>query len=432
MALPATLIWEFRTTASNNNGGAFVDGGSGTDYSQQDAAEYNFADLAIDAVDNTKVTSASHSFVAADVDNLINITAGVNFTLERFRIVSVAGGAATLDRACGNVGSVNGTYYLGGALALPTDAILEAFIPGNIAYIEAGTYTLTGAIDVSLDGTVTNPITIIGYNATRGDDPTGDDQPLIAAAANSYSFDDDWIQENIRCTSTASQGWRQDQGGRWHNCKCHNSSGTADRFAFYAGGTGLVSDCESICDNGYGIYAVNATRVRSSNIHDCANGIVTSQNSVVIVNCIIDTCGTKGILLGSNDVMSIISNTIYNCGIGIDATDSNRDFVMNNIIDSCTTGASWTTEQGTNFFDYNNWKSNGTDVTNVTKGDNALAVDPQFTNAPNGDFSIGVNLKGAGFPGAFPGALSTGYLDVGAVQREESGGRRSRARRHGI
>lgn len=38
------------------------------------------------------------------------------------------------------------------------------------------------------------------------------------------------------------------------------------------------------------------------------------------------------------------------------------------------------------------------------------------------NFAIGTNLKGAGFPGAFQSSQSTGYRDIGAVQRQEQGG----------
>lgn len=37
------------------------------------------------------------------------------------------------------------------------------------------------------------------------------------------------------------------------------------------------------------------------------------------------------------------------------------------------------------------------------------------------DFSIGTNLKALGYPGLFPGGLTTGYMDIGAVQRQEAG-----------
>ncbi len=37
------------------------------------------------------------------------------------------------------------------------------------------------------------------------------------------------------------------------------------------------------------------------------------------------------------------------------------------------------------------------------------------------NYAIGTNLKAGGFPGAFPAGLTTGYTDIGAAQRQESG-----------
>jgi hypothetical protein len=47
-----------------------------------------------------------------------------------------------------------------------------------------------------------------------------------------------------------------------------------------------------------------------------------------------------------------------------------------------------------------------------------------WTILKGNNFAIGTNLKAAGYPGVFPGALTTGYTDIGAVQRQEvaSGG----------
>ena len=81
MAFSANMIWEFRTTGSANNGGGFVEGATGTDYSQQDAAEIAFTDLVIDGADNTKITSAAHPFSVAHVGNVINVTGGTGFTV---------------------------------------------------------------------------------------------------------------------------------------------------------------------------------------------------------------------------------------------------------------------------------------------------------------------------------------------------------------
>jgi hypothetical protein len=72
--------------------------------------------------------------------------------------------------------------------------------------------------------------------------------------------------------------------------------------------------------------------------------------------------------------------------------------------------------------------------TNFTTGigDIALTGDP-FTNAAGDDYSLdnvanqGAACRGAGFPGVFPGGLTTGYVDVGAVQHADpvAGGQKS-------
>lgn len=73
-----------------------------------------------------------------------------------------------------------------------------------------------------------------------------------------------------------------------------------------------------------------------------------------------------------------------------------------------------------------------TAITTVTNPNDTLTVDNTLTaNATtdkvyqirtNSNFAIGTNLKAQGYPGAFAGGLSTGYMDIGAVQRQESGG----------
>lgn len=44
----------------------------------------------------------------------------------------------------------------------------------------------------------------------------------------------------------------------------------------------------------------------------------------------------------------------------------------------------------------------------------------QITQGNN--FSVGTNMKAVGYPGVFPGAQTTGYMDIGSVQRQESTG----------
>jgi hypothetical protein len=182
MALSALTVFEVRTTGVDTNGGGFVTGAAGSDYSQQDAAQYSGTDLAIDATTNTKVTSATHNFVAADVGNLIQITAGASWTTGFYQIVSVASNAATLDRSPGATSLTGGTFAVGGALLTISKAAagVAAGTAGNTVYIKAGTYSeQVDIISTSPAGTETAPLKFIGYNATRTDNPTGSNRPII-------------------------------------------------------------------------------------------------------------------------------------------------------------------------------------------------------------------------------------------------------------
>ena len=56
----------------------------------------------------------------------------------------------------------------------------------------------------------------------------------------------------------------------------------------------------------------------------------------------------------------------------------------------------------------------------IAPGTNATA-DKVWQITTGRNFALGTNLQALGFPGAFPAGLSTGYLDIGAVQRQEAG-----------
>lgn len=51
---------------------------------------------------------------------------------------------------------------------------------------------------------------------------------------------------------------------------------------------------------------------------------------------------------------------------------------------------------------------------------NATA-DKAYSIIPSPNFAVGNNMKATGYPGVFPGGLTTSYLDMGAVQRAEGG-----------
>jgi hypothetical protein len=319
------------------------------------------------------------------------------------------------------------TGAIGGARALQTDTAHEANEPGHETYVKNdGTYTLTGALVVGKDGNAQNFIKVTGYKTTRGDCPVGDDMPLIAAAANEYAFDDYWDLKHIRMTTTNGAGIRPNNYSRLTGMKCFNSSGVGGRPAFSnSDALHTYTDCEGISTNGRAFGEGGNHVYIGCYAHDSVDGFELSTSADnIFINCIADTC-TKGWNGGfSSDSHVLINCVIYNCtdGLYTSSDASNKWTVINSIFKDNTTAINWSDGRtGSMYLDYNDFHGNTTDVIDVVKGPHTFSLDPQFTDAANGDFSVGKNMEGIGWPGALPGG-STGFMDIGAVQREGGGG----------
>lgn len=393
MALHADTIWEVRTAGNDQNSGGWHDaGGASADHSQQDADNENWSNLSISGTTLTDADTGG-KFTASMLGNIINV-----ITVGRFEITVVTDGdTVTLDRAPGDDTGLVG--YEGGAVAT-LDVIDTVAVKGNVIHVKAGSYT-PGAI-VFATGDATSRIQILGYNASRNDAPTGDSRPLLACGANSFDLaGHNWIK-HIRMTTTHASGLRVNTGAVAVNCKVQNTGVGATDKAFRLD-QGCAIDCEAICGNGYGIYFYLRGRAIGCYVHDCNNGIYcdsTADESVIMFN-IIDTIVVAGVFADGIDYLTLMNNAIYNCDKGVDTDGAGANWViMNNIFDSNTTyGFTVDTERKSNYADFNNWYNNGDDVLNLTKGPNATANDPKFTNAAGGDFSLQQDSLciGAGF-----------------------------------
>lgn len=428
MALQASTVWEFRTDGDNGNGGGFTSGG--TDYSQQAAAQLTIADGATSGIGVTTLTSATGGFTAAMVGNIVYFPSGTNLTIGWYEITAHTDtNTVTLDRAPDDgVGGVSGAAgKVGGARTLPTDEFFEQLPAGNVVWFKSGTYTLgaENAVNAANDGTITLLITIEGYNSSRGDNPTLTDQPLIAAGANTFSFDNYWRIKNIRVTTTAANGLKADVGSIFENCSVNNSSGVGGRSGFKSI-TGRVINCEAQSVNGTAVEIVGIrTKIISCYLHDSNIGIaVAGHDDCQLLNNVINTCitGISDEGIAGSDRQTIVGNTLYNGTTGISINDGGECTITNNIMDAFTTGASWTTEQGSNLFDYNCW-DNTVDVSNVTKGDNAVTGDPGLTDPANGDFTLGSgsNCLDAGLQvGVNQGVVGNYKVNIGVDQDDVS------------
>lgn len=433
-AINAGTLWEFRpANGAADNGGGFadLDPGTSVDYGNQNSPELVINDGATAGIGNTTLTSAGGGFTAAMAGNIIYLQTGTNLVDGWYQItVFTDTNTVTLDRAPDDgVGGVSGADgNVGGALDIFTDAFLDnttLIVPGQTIYVKNdGTMTLTGHISLVNDGTTALPINIIGYNATRGDNPTVNDRPLMAAGANNSNFDDYWLIKNFRFTATSQSGLRVDIGGIIHNCHANNSSGISNRSAIVQV-AGEVILCEAQSVNGYAIgLNGDAVVVKNCYLHDSAIGVWNNgrDNCQFIANIISDCAvGISDAGVSGAHSILITQNTFYNGTTGLSINDGFSFVVTDNIFHTFTNGAAWTTEQLSNFFDNNCWYN--ASVSNVTKGDHAVNADPLLTDPANDDFTLqgGSPCLGAGMQIGVPQGVVGDYKwNIGADQDDNA------------
>jgi len=396
MALSGGALWGVRPGGNNLNGCYFYDEipGTSVDYTDQDAAEAAFAALTTPGAGNTTLTdsAAGGFFTNAMPGNGVYISAGVNFVVGMYYIKTwTDANNVVLDRSAtpGGAGA-NGVGNVGGSRATLLDAVFEAASPGDTIWIMAGTYTLTEQITVAKVGTPTATIKVHGYNTTRGDQPLDDDRPyIICTVAFSIALTDHWFFHHFRMLGGAARVLHlTGVSSRAQNVKAQNNSAVANQYAICADGNGaIVEDCECISDNGYALHVDAEGFARYNSCHDSVHGIHIDSDGVCLIN---NLCydNTDGIYITSDDV-KVNGNTLDgNSGIGIDLTTGEMCDLINNILSNNLTGVNATNARESNYLDYNDFFTNGTDVTNVDKGANTLAVDPDYVNRGLKNFAL--------------------------------------------
>lgn len=404
-AIPATTVWEVRTTGASTNGGGFNSARGGTDYSQQDAAQLSLTDLAM-TTGGTTLTSATGGFTDAMKGNLIYIASGTNFTAGYYEIVSVTDtNTVTLDRdATDGTNGLSGSGKVGGALDSFTN-IQGTITSGNIIYIKSGTYTESWSIATGGGSSYTRT-KIIGYNSTRDDYPTGSNRPVIDGTGNSNvvttsarvdmlafynlifqnsssdvftrtSYSSYWYVENCRMTGGGGWGCNSLSVRQFFFCEFDNNA---------SGGANVVTSyyyCYAHDNSGPGIYRGGTVEF-----------------------CIADSNSGNGISVGN--VFSCSGNVSYNntgastdgivftwTGSGYDANTAYNNIAVSNGRYGINAGLICV------FFDYNCYYGNGTAGLNgLTAGSHDVTSDPLLNDPANGDFSLqsGSPAKDAGFP----------------------------------
>lgn len=429
MAIDSTTTWEVQTGGSDDNGGGFVPGASGTDYSQQTASQ---ATLSTASVVNSTTTiidvdSGDYTCTDNDVGNILQITGGTA-TAGYYEITARSAQQWTLDRAAGTAGQTV-VGKMGGALATPGEAA-GAVVAGNKVWIKSGTYTLSTNV-ANTSGGQCNPTTtgteFMGYETTRGD--TGA-RPVLNAGT----------QVNVSL-------WYPNVSSHTDPCKIANVDADGNS---QTGVTGFLGH----------------TNGRNPWFNTCrATACVIGFNQASVENCRADNCttGFSG-CLDSNQCVAHDNSIGMTCALdsehthflahdntnqGADVANRHVKFIQSTFVDNGNDGIEFRSDVGAAydciFYGNGGYGIGGTDVHtqvlncafgsntsgntettfNFIKDSITLTADP-FTDNANDDYSLN-NTAGGGAllrAGAtnWVGDYQTQYNDVGAMGHEDPAG----------
>ncbi len=462
MAISAATNWYIRAAGDELNGGGYDStiSGAGTNYCDQDAAQLSLTDVV--TVGTTTVTSVTGGFTSAMIGNCIRIAGDAYY----FITARASTNSITVDRATGTgtgqnarVGGAHASLvsYSNGGSGLPTPLIATPLAAGHIINIRGSGSSDPSSVDYDFsagywtfpagDGTVNGAIQLVGYNG----------RPLIghcgllfydAGTASTY-----WRLDTLKFKQTVSTYSTYGAAGIKYgvtvvNCifDCNGVDGVGVTAAVVvncefrnSGSAATGTDGHPAIQIGQAYFLGLSHLIFGNYIHGWrSNGIDDIALTTGLLGSIgfniISGCGLNGIrLLGTSYSGSIYNNTIDgngSAGVVLANALAMCSSIYNNIFSNnggygldFTVNLAGDDRIAANGFsghnDYYNNSSGARNNRSASPGD--LALDPQYTNAAGGDFSIGTNLKAKGFPSAFPGGASTGYLDIGAVQRLEAG-----------
>lgn len=448
MAVSNDTIWEIRTTGNDLNGGGFVFGATGTDYSQQAAKNTVGNDIStVDAVANgtTTLTSATANFQTTIVGNVIYLQGGTGVIAAGWYQVTARASTTsiTLDRTI--AASVGMIMNIGGAMAsLGGTGLAMGGSPTNqTIYMQAGTYTIASTTQNIATGCFNRSCTLIGYQTARGDYGT---PPLLQANgvittftilnvnAGDFRCYNINVDGNLRTSSravscTSSQTFFKCKFFNCTNNGIENGSGGTTVSFILCEVTGCTTTSPAAVLGNAAVYGCN---FHDNTVSGCTYAGTTLSRCLAYNNSGASSDGfqTSNVNLEGQ----LVACVAYNNGrYGSNVANGTRH--LNCIMEANSTAGYGSTASKTRCLFINCAGFNTANFSNISITDPSDAnisigfftgAATFFTAAASGDFSLnasaGAVLKQAGFPGVFPAGLSTGYLDVGAVQSMSGGG----------
>lgn len=466
MAISAATVFECRASgASDSNGGGFVAGSGGTDRSQQNSAQVAVGGGTVTSSITTTVvtfTGGTYTVLAGDIGNIVQFISGTNVTAGFYQITAVSAGLNgtwTLDRTPLTSGTTtNAVANMGGALAT-LSKLVSAYVDGNKGYA-TGAFTSTATITPTANGTPTTTTPskrLIGYGATRGDSTHATLTLSTNTGLTGLNCPAGWEVEQIDvdCASLGtSTGISLGNFGEVRNCKISNfttagvTSGAVAVGVYDSEFTGGTSAAGNIAINLGG----QSSAMRNF-VHDNACiGINIANDSVTAFNLVVNNSGASSDGIRINYHSIVQNNTVHNNGRdGIRVIGGTVAGIMirNNILSNNggfgITGSPNTAIQASPDYDGNAFFSNTSGTRNLMDSTTGIFGVAPYTNvrdvtlsgspyvggttgtasnfALNNTAGAGAACRAAASPGTWPGNTgTTGFLDMGAVQHQDSGG----------
>ncbi len=446
-------IWGGMSTAAGCATTASPTGGTwSVDYSQQNSPQIAFTDMVIDGTTNTKFTSAAHPVGKNMIGNIISVTAGTGFSVQRVQIVSTVTTTATCDKSLGTLSSTGGTGGLGGCLATPGNAGLLHSTGSMTIAVKQAAYTFSATQNIAgggvklATGGAGSPTTIFSWNTNRWPYNTDATRAVISPGANSttlFQTQQDGVITNFDCQNagvfTSCIGYQLGGGGGRSLCWNCKSNGIAS--AFLGSGTSTFYYCEAVnaptqsfnCTGGQNMMLGCVARGGSNQINMTGNNNFASH------------CASLSPVSGAHGWVVTQLSALESC-IAYSTTGANTDgfsgitqtmFLVNCVATDCVRygfdgGGTppFSDQKLINCAGYNNGTSNvhGTMYAIGVNLHNFIACSASPWNNPGSlDFTLnstaggGAALKAAGYPGSYPGLTGTSAPDVGLFQAAASG-----------
>jgi len=320
---------------------------------------------------------------------------------------------------------------------------------GDLVWIKASaTYSVAAAITFNASDSYTGRAQFVGYTSTTGDNGMA----TVQASAGSFSMfsvnSNGVLLQNFLVDGNSQTSIRgidfTSQYNAAFNCKVINCTNTGINFgatdnhinqcevtACSSAAAVLLGSLSNIHVHGCWIHNNSITGLDGSlaefNLSNCifsnnsgatSDGVIC-QFGTAVRNCIFHGNGRDGLRITVNyvGILPGIRNNIFsaNGGYGINMTSAPLGEGALVAVPEVDYNAFWTNTTAPR----NNMPAGTHDVT--------LSGNP-YVNSAGNNFQLnntagaGAACRAAGYPGAFPGGTMTGYVDIGTLQHQDSGG----------